>query len=90
MIGDTPFDAIAARRAGVPPLGVETAYFSAPELLSAGCSAVFRKALELLEILNQSGSAAREIRSIAAHRFKRRKYYMLGSRPPPQVTRRLA
>jgi phosphoglycolate phosphatase-like HAD superfamily hydrolase len=52
MIGDTPFDAIAARIGGVMPLGVLTGYFSASELLRAGCSMVFRKAHGLLEILN--------------------------------------
>ena len=58
MIGDTPFDAIAARRGGVTPLGVLTGYFSASELLSAGCSVVFRKAHGLLEILNPPRIAA--------------------------------
>jgi phosphoglycolate phosphatase-like HAD superfamily hydrolase len=71
MIGDTPFDAIAARRGGVAPMGVLTGYFSAPELLSAGCSAVFRKARELLEILNRPEVRARPrfIGSSAAHAF---------------------
>jgi len=59
MIGDTPFDAIAARRGGVTPLGVLTGYFSASELLSAGCSVVFRKAHGLLEILNPPRLTAR-------------------------------
>jgi phosphoglycolate phosphatase-like HAD superfamily hydrolase len=69
MIGDTPFDAFAARRAGVVPLGVLTGYFSAPELLSAGCAVVFSKARELLEILDRPEVAVREgpIRSNAAH-----------------------
>jgi len=59
MIGDTPFDAFAARRVGVTPLGVLTGYFSASELLSAGCSVVFRKAHGLLEILHPRRLAAR-------------------------------
>ena len=69
MIGDTPFDAIAARRGGVTPLGVLTGYFSASELLSAGCSAVFRKAHGLLEILNPPRAVARaeSHRRSAAH-----------------------
>jgi phosphoglycolate phosphatase-like HAD superfamily hydrolase len=69
MIGDTPFDALAARRAGVVPLGVLTGYFSAPELLNAGCSAVFSKAPELLAILDRPEAAVRRgpIRSSAAH-----------------------
>jgi HAD superfamily hydrolase (TIGR01549 family) len=71
MIGDTPADAIAARQAGVVPCGVLTGYFSASELLSAGCSVVFSKARELLEILNRPGVAvqAEPIRSSAAHAF---------------------
>jgi phosphoglycolate phosphatase-like HAD superfamily hydrolase len=71
MIGDTPFDAIAARRGGIAPLGVLTGYFSASELLSAGCSVVFRKARELLEILNgrEVSIRAERMRSSAAHAF---------------------
>jgi HAD superfamily hydrolase (TIGR01549 family) len=71
MIGDTPADAIAARQAGVVPFGVLTGYFSAPELLSAGCSVVLSKARELLEILNRPGAPMRSepIRSSAAHAF---------------------
>jgi HAD superfamily hydrolase (TIGR01549 family) len=69
MIGDTPTDAVTARQAGVVPFGVLTGYFSASELLSAGCSGVFTKARELLEILNRPGVAprARPIHSSAAH-----------------------
>jgi phosphoglycolate phosphatase-like HAD superfamily hydrolase len=71
MIADTPFDAIAARRGDVAPLGVLTGYFSASELQSAGCSVVFRKARDLLEILNRSEMTVRAgpIRSNAAHAF---------------------
>ena len=71
MIGDTPFDAIAARQGRVAPLGVLTGYFSASDLLSAGCSAVFPKARELLEILNPREVTIRagRIRSSAAHAF---------------------
>ena len=71
MVGDTPFDALAARRAGVVPLGVLTGYFSASELLSAGCSTVFSKACNLLEILNRPEAAAHgtPLRSSAAHAF---------------------
>jgi phosphoglycolate phosphatase-like HAD superfamily hydrolase len=42
MIGDTPFDAQAARRAGIPAVGVLTGHFSEDALREAGCSAVFR------------------------------------------------
>jgi phosphoglycolate phosphatase-like HAD superfamily hydrolase len=69
VIGDTPSDAIAALQAGVVPFGVLTGYFSASELLSAGCSVVLSKARELLGILNRPGVMARAepIRSSAAH-----------------------
>ena len=71
LIGDTPFDAIAARQGRVAPLGVLTGYFSASDLLSARCSAVFPKARELLEILNPPEVTIRagRIRSSAAHAF---------------------
>ena len=69
MVGDTPFDALAARRAGVLPVGVLTGYFSAPELRNAGCAKVFRKAHELLNTLQESGTAvpSRRFRHAAAH-----------------------
>jgi phosphoglycolate phosphatase-like HAD superfamily hydrolase len=42
LVGDTPYDAGAARRAGVVPVGVLTGHFSARELQDAGCRAVLR------------------------------------------------
>jgi phosphoglycolate phosphatase-like HAD superfamily hydrolase len=42
LVGDTPFDAQAARKAGVIPVGVLTGHFSEVELSEAGCAAVFR------------------------------------------------
>jgi phosphoglycolate phosphatase-like HAD superfamily hydrolase len=42
MVGDTPFDAEAARRAGIRSIGVLTGHFSANALREAGCAAVFR------------------------------------------------
>jgi HAD superfamily hydrolase (TIGR01509 family) len=41
MVGDTPFDAHAAKGCGVKAIGVLTGGFEAHELLSAGCTAVF-------------------------------------------------
>ena len=42
LIGDTPYDAQAARNAGIAPVGVLTGHFSSRELLEAGCRAVLR------------------------------------------------
>jgi phosphoglycolate phosphatase-like HAD superfamily hydrolase len=42
MVGDTPFDAQAARKAGIRAVGVLTGHFSASALHEAGCEAVFR------------------------------------------------
>ena len=41
MIGDTPFDAQAARSVGLAALGVLTGGFEEADLLAAGCAAVF-------------------------------------------------
>jgi HAD superfamily hydrolase (TIGR01549 family) len=41
MVGDATWDAVAAREAGVPMLGVLTGGFSATELEAAGASGVF-------------------------------------------------
>jgi HAD superfamily hydrolase (TIGR01509 family) len=54
MIGDTPFDVEAAKRAGVPTIAVLTGGFSESELRKAGASAVFESVAELLERLDQS------------------------------------
>jgi HAD superfamily hydrolase (TIGR01509 family) len=42
LVGDTPFDAVAARRAGISAVGVLSGHFSANALREAGCAAVFR------------------------------------------------
>ncbi len=47
LIGDTPFDAEAARRVGMRAVGVLTGHFSAGVLREAGCAAVFRGIAEL-------------------------------------------
>jgi HAD superfamily hydrolase (TIGR01509 family) len=41
MIGDTPYDAMAARNAGVAAVGVLTGGFSESELKAAGCVEIF-------------------------------------------------
>lgn len=41
MVGDTPYDAEAARAAGVGSIGVQSGHFSRSDLVDAGCAAVF-------------------------------------------------
>ena len=47
MVGDTPFDVEAARRAGISTVAVLTGGFSRPELEQAGAVAVFESIVEL-------------------------------------------
>jgi HAD superfamily hydrolase (TIGR01549 family) len=51
MVGDTPWDVIAARRAGVETLAVLTGGFSEAELRDAGAVAVYESVQELCESL---------------------------------------
>ena len=48
FIGDTPWDAEAARRAGVIPVGLSNPVFSDDELIAAGCQRVFKSISDLL------------------------------------------
>jgi HAD superfamily hydrolase (TIGR01509 family) len=48
FIGDTPWDAEAATRAGVIALGLSNPVFSDDELISAGCRRVFKSIHDLL------------------------------------------
>ena len=48
FIGDTPWDAEAARRAGVMAIGLSNPVFSDDELVAAGCRQVFKSILDLL------------------------------------------
>jgi HAD superfamily hydrolase (TIGR01509 family) len=54
MIGDTPWDVEAAKRAGVPTIAVMTGGFSEAELRDAGAVAVFESVAELLERLGET------------------------------------
>lgn len=54
MIGDTPWDVEAARRAGVPTVTVITGGFSRQELLDAGAVAVFESLVELRERIDET------------------------------------
>lgn len=60
LVGDTPYDAQAALRARVAPVGVLTGHFSARELHEAGCRAVLRDPMALREALMRADEAARE------------------------------
>ena len=48
VVGDTPWDAIAARKAGLLPVGVTCGGWAEPALREAGCAAVFRGPADLL------------------------------------------
>ena len=48
FIGDTPWDAEAARRAGVIALGLSNPVFSDDELIAVGCQRVFKSIPDLL------------------------------------------
>jgi phosphoglycolate phosphatase-like HAD superfamily hydrolase len=47
MIGDTPYDVVAASRAHVPAVAVLTGGFSEAELRDAGAACVFESIVEL-------------------------------------------
>lgn len=57
MVGDTPFDAEAARRAGILSIGVLTGHFSERALREAGCHAVLRDPVALREAVTHSADA---------------------------------
>ena len=48
MIGDTPYDAIAARRAGLAAIGMLSGGFSRHDLDASGCIAVYHDPADLL------------------------------------------
>jgi HAD superfamily hydrolase (TIGR01549 family) len=51
-VGDTPYDAEAALACGLMPVGVLTGYFSRPDLIAAGCSAICKDAAALALLLD--------------------------------------
>jgi HAD superfamily hydrolase (TIGR01509 family) len=51
MVGDTPFDAAAAKRAGVPAIGLLSGGFSNKALRTAGCKQTFRDPEHLKQAL---------------------------------------
>jgi phosphoglycolate phosphatase-like HAD superfamily hydrolase len=48
VIGDTPYDVLAANRAGVQAIGLLSGGFPEEELRSAGAIAIYRDAADLL------------------------------------------
>lgn len=53
-LGDTPYDAEAAGKAGIATIGVTTGGWSKKELLEAGCIEVYTDVAELLERFEES------------------------------------
>jgi phosphoglycolate phosphatase-like HAD superfamily hydrolase len=47
-VGDTPYDAIAAAKAGIRTIGVMCGGWSAAELKQAGCTSVYADPADLL------------------------------------------
>jgi HAD superfamily hydrolase (TIGR01549 family) len=58
VVGDTPYDAEAARRANVPVIGVLCGGFDGAWLRDAGCIALFRDPEDLLQRYDESPLAA--------------------------------
>lgn len=58
VVGDSPWDAIAARRLGLRPLGVLCGGFAEAELRAAGCVALYRDPQDLHDRLPGSPLAA--------------------------------
>jgi phosphoglycolate phosphatase-like HAD superfamily hydrolase len=54
MIGDTPYDAVAAKRAGVRAIGMLSGGFSRYDLEASGCTAVYRDPTDLLAHYDQT------------------------------------
>ena len=53
-LGDTPYDAESAGKAGLRTVGVTTGGWSRQELMDAGCIAVYEDAADLLKHLDES------------------------------------
>ena len=54
MVGDTPWDIEAAKRAKVPTIGVLTGGFAEAELREAGAACVFESIAELRDRLDET------------------------------------
>jgi HAD superfamily hydrolase (TIGR01509 family) len=58
VIGDTPYDAEAARKAGLRTIGLLGGGWTAEELMQAGCIATYRDPAELLAAYDRSALGA--------------------------------
>lgn len=54
VVGDTPWDALAATRAGLPVIGVLCGGFPEADLRAAGCREIYRDPRDLLDRLRDS------------------------------------
>jgi HAD superfamily hydrolase (TIGR01509 family) len=61
-LGDTPYDAESAGRAGVRTIGVETGGWTRDELLEAGCVEIYAGVAELLEHIDKSAIVRERLR----------------------------
>ncbi len=59
VIGDTPYDATAAKRAGIEAIGVLSGGFAESDLRGSGCMAVYPGPAALLACFDQSPLARR-------------------------------
>ena len=57
MVGDTPWDVRAARKAGVDTITVRTGGFGVDELRESGAVAVFESVAELCSALDRTALA---------------------------------
>lgn len=75
VVGDTPFDAMAARHTGTTPFGLLSGGFSEGKLLYAGCVAVFKNPEHLLTECTRGAksSGSRKQQSFFRQRSMRKK-----------------
>ena len=62
-LGDTPYDAEAAGKAGLRTIGVETGGWTHDELMDAGCVEVYESVAQLLERIDESAIVLAGLRS---------------------------
>jgi phosphoglycolate phosphatase-like HAD superfamily hydrolase len=63
MVGDTPYDAEAARKAGVRTIGVLCGGFPEEDLRKAGAVAIYNGPAELLAMYEESPLGTRETKA---------------------------
>jgi HAD superfamily hydrolase (TIGR01509 family) len=66
-IGDTPYDAESAGKAGLRTIGVETGGWTHEELMEAGCVEVYASVAELLEQIEASAIVREGLRQVGRH-----------------------